>query len=444
MRSMWKAALPVVVVAAACSSGASPGEKVLAAPAETVAERTARMSQRIVVTPPDGGAEVDPTVVTARGAVDFANRQGGLTMTAAGEEVEVVFRGSTVYEHLPEVAGAAGKEWLRIDVERLAETVGAEGVGDLMQAQSNDPVATLNHLRGAGEVRTVGKELIRGAGTTWYETTVDVERAAAGVPDEQRATVRRIKDTFGISRIPTDVWIDGDGRVRRIKQAIDYSQARSTERFPPGTLPDRVELTLELYDFGTPVSVRLPPPDAVADYADVVERTETGQGSGTATPQTDALVPRLLTQVPSGYEQQPDNVGDTGPSDFDKAVRDDGAPDARAVLQADGFVAGYQRLWTKGEEGTIVEFVYQFSGPAGAAHYLERTMQTFTEEGGTTAMEVPGIPGAKGVRVVEDDQQTAVVFLTRGPFLGQIVVIGPDATTDVPVQLARQQYELLG
>ena len=446
MRRMWNATLLAAVLVAACSGGASPVERVVASPGRTAALGTAKISQRIEVTPSDA-ARGEATVVTGRGAVDFDAGEGTLTVSAAGEQFEVVFRGTTVYEHLPEVAAAAGKEWIRIDLDSLGESVGVEGLGDLMKSQSGDPSASLHYLRGAqGSVRTVGKESIRGVPTTWYDTTVDIEKAAAGAPAARRATIRQLKEVFGISRIPTDVWIDGDGRVRRMTQTVDYSAAADSGRFPAGSLPETMEVTVEFHDFGSPVSVRLPPADDVADYADILERARNGQGSGTASAETDALVPRLLAEVPPGYEQQPDNVGDTGPSDFEKAVRDDGSPDGREVLEADGFVAGYQRLWTKDEEGTIIDFVYRFASPAGAEHYLGRTLESITEdtEVEVSDLAIPDVPGAKGVRIAEDDEHTAGVRVTRGGFRGEVVVIGPDADTDVPVALARQQYDRLG
>jgi hypothetical protein len=445
---MLMAAVPAVVLAAACSS-AGPAERVAAAPARTVAEGSARVTQRleIVAAGPDEGAE--PSVTTAEGTVDFDDHEGTMTVSAAGETFDVVIQGTTVYQHLPEVAAAAGREWIRIDLDELAEAVGVDGLAELVQSQSNDPSAGLQYLRGASDaVRTVGKESIRGARTTWYEATVDVEKAAAGAPVAQQETIRSVKELFGIATIPTDVWIDGDGRVRRLKQSIDYSSAGRSGRFPAGSLPRRMDVTVEFYDFGTPVSVTIPPAEEVAGYGEILDRARKGQGSGTATPETDALVPRLLAEVPAGYEQQPDNVGDTGPSDFEKAVRDEGSPDARRVLEADGFVAGYQRLWTRDEDGTIIDFVYRFSAPGGAEHYRDRTLASFREEtegAQVSELSVPDVPGARGVRIVEDDEHTAVVFVARNGFLGQIVVIGPDAATDaVPVALARQQYERFG
>ena len=442
------AAVAAVVLAGACSP-ASPADRVAAAPARTIAEGSARVTQRIVLVAGDEDEGSEPSVTTARGTVDFDDHEAAMTVTAGGETFDVVVQGTTVYRHVPELAAAAGRDWVRIDLDELAGAAGVEGLAELLESQSSDPSAALGYLRGAaGAVRTVGEESIRGARTTWYEATVDVEKAAAGAPAAQRETIRSARELFGITTIPTDVWIDGDGRVRRMKQSIDYSAAGRSERFPAGSLPERMEVTVEFHDFGAPVAVTIPPAEEVADYAEILERARKGQGSGTASPETEALVPRLLAEVPAGYELQPDDVGDTGPSDFEKAVRDDGSPDAREVLEADGFVAGYQRLWTREEDGTIIDFVYRFSAPGGAERYRDRTLASFREETGgaqVSELSVPDVPGARGVRIVEDDEHTAVVFVVRNGFLGQVVVVGPDAATDaVPVALGRHQYERLG
>src|ERR671924_63589 len=59
------------------------------------------------------------------------------------------------------------------------------------------------------------------------------------------------------------------------------------------------------------------------------------------------LAKALEIAVPEGYILQPDQVGDTGPSDLEKAVRDDGEDDAREVLTRTRFVRGYQRMWSR-------------------------------------------------------------------------------------------------
>ncbi|MGH9282768.1 MAG: hypothetical protein ACRD0S_07505, partial [Acidimicrobiales bacterium] len=249
--------------------------------------------------------------------------------------------------------------------------------------------------------------------------------------------------TFSLTRIPVEVWVDSQGRARRILQTFDYSTALASGRFDQGSLPTKVETTLELYDFGAPVTVEVPAADEVAQLSAALDRIQRGDGSGTASAATDALVPRLLSDLPDGYEQQPDIVGDTGPSDLEKAIRDDTEPDARKVLTDDRFVAGYQRLWAKGNDAQVIVFVYEFEQAAGATHYLERIQASITEDT-TTAFEVPDVPGAVGVRSTNAENPAAVVLMTRGPFMAQVVVSGPDSGSSVPLDLARQQHDKLG
>jgi hypothetical protein len=157
------------------------------------------------------------------------------------------------------------------------------------------------------------------------------------------------------------------------------------------------------------------------------------------------LEPKLIKTVPAGYTQEDDSVGDTGPSDLAKAVRDDGSDDAREVLTREGFVAGYQRYWTKGDD-EIIDFIYQFATATGANDYLQRSVQSFgmsDEETTSTAFAVPNIPGAKGFTLKTPDGDSTVVVFARGTYLGQVIVNGADATPATVQALAKQQYDNL-
>lgn len=446
MTRVLKPVLAVLVLLAACGSGKSPTERVIGAPAATVAEGTARITQRLVLSPP-AGTDATEVVITGKGAIDFARQRGTMTTTVDGQSVEGVFAGTAVYQRLPDLAAAGrGREWFKLDLDSVGADLGVEGLGNLIQSQSTDPTASLQHLRGAtGPVEKIGKERIRGTDTTWYGSTVDLRKAADAAPDATASTIRQFIEVFGIRQVPVEVWVDSEGRARRVLQKLDYSKASGKGKFPPGTLPDAVEVSMEFYDFGIPVTVRIPPADQVADLAETLGRVESGAGSGTSSPATDALEARLVSEVPEGYERQPDSVGDTGPSDLEKAIRDDTEPDARDVLTDARFVAGYQRLWAKGEDANIITFLYQFEGPAGAAAYMERTLSGITDaDEKATPFEVPGVPGGRGLRAADDEGAGAVIVFTRGPYLGQIVVAGPDALTSVPADLARRQYDRLG
>ena len=158
-----------------------------------------------------------------------------------------------------------------------------------------------------------------------------------------------------------------------------------------------------------------------------------------------ALEARLLKNIPSGYEQEDDRVGDTGPSDFAKAVRDDGSDNAEELLTKEGFVAGYQRLWTRGPDDSIVDFVYQFKTAAGAQATVQRMVTAAAQGDETntvTEFTVTGVPGARGFAAHSSEGDAVIVAFARGVYALQIVVNGADANATVANSLAAQQYQL--
>jgi hypothetical protein len=156
----------------------------------------------------------------------------------------------------------------------------------------------------------------------------------------------------------------------------------------------------------------------------------------------------LITSVPAGYLQQPDSVGDTGPSDLAKAVSDDGGgSDAKAALVKDGFVGGYQRLWQTADENRIIVFIYQFADAAGATEYHNRTVaeQRSDPSGKPAEFAVPQIPTAVGLEPYGADGGLASVSFRKDVYVVQVVLGGPsvlDVETLVQ-QLADAQYKRL-
>ena len=159
----------------------------------------------------------------------------------------------------------------------------------------------------------------------------------------------------------------------------------------------------------------------------------------------DDLSRTIITAVPAGYIVQPNAVGDTGPSDLDKAARDDGSPDARAVLTQDHFVRGYQRLWAKSDGEQVVAFLYQFNDHAGAVDYGPRSLADVAKSDPSLTMtpfDVPGIDGATGATVHGATFTSSWVMFAKGPYLVQMVVDGATATgqPDLVRALAADQF----
>jgi len=160
----------------------------------------------------------------------------------------------------------------------------------------------------------------------------------------------------------------------------------------------------------------------------------------------DELASRLVTVTPSGFVVQPDQVGDTGPSDLPKAARDDGAPGAAQALRSEGFVRGYQRLWTGSADAEIILVVYQFETPAGAAADFQRAKPELTKlvTTGVAPFTVEGLPPSQAAAIAGTSQgvSAAAVLFTTGVFVVEVTCNGPILTglQERASTIAREQY----
>lgn len=255
--------LVVVVVAlfaGACGNGddRTPRQIVMASAATTTEAKTSKVSINV-----DMSKSSTPgvTTMTMEGAFDYANKQGRMTMElpfgegGSPQRMETLFFGTVLYEQLPPQLRPmlGGKPWVKIDLQAFAKASGRD-FGDLSTLQSADPTRALAQLRGVSDdVTEVGREQVRGEDTTHYRFTMDLEKAIATAPEAQRDLLRKSLEKAATTNVPAEAWIDGDGRLRKLVQAI------TTTTTGPMTV------TIELFDFGTDVDVREPPADDVAD-----------------------------------------------------------------------------------------------------------------------------------------------------------------------------------
>jgi hypothetical protein len=215
-------------------------------------------------------------MISAEGAFDYGAKQGSMAMSIqdpdSGQRIEIqmVFAGLVIYERLPsELASQlpGGKAWIKLDLEALGSMTGVD-LGSLADASSSDPTQALQFLEGAsGEVTKVGTDTIRGDATTHYRATLDLEKAAEGLSADARTAYEQAVKGLGTTTLPADVWIDTEGRLRRMEYALDESAFGASAA--PGAL-DTVRFAMELYDFGVPVSVETPDPSEVTDLSELL------------------------------------------------------------------------------------------------------------------------------------------------------------------------------
>jgi hypothetical protein len=205
---------------------------------------------------PIGG---ETLTVRGDGAYDFRTERGKVTYRFPPEyaallgssTVKTILDGDTTYMYLPHVS--AERPWIRSDT--AAATDGAQAELDVfLELGPDDPSQILGFLEMGGDVEKVGEESLFGTETTHYRATVDVDELLDQAPAELQERVRAAAEGLqGDDTLRVDVWIDEADFVRRLSLAGQL-----------GGVGD-VTMTMDLYDFGTAVDAKTPPPSRVLD-----------------------------------------------------------------------------------------------------------------------------------------------------------------------------------
>ncbi len=254
-----------LVLAPACAK-ASAQERVAQSAIKTSDAGSARMSMQM---DSQGGAQ--QISMTAEGAIDFKTQKLAMTMDlgAMGQQagmtqLEVRSEGTTFYMKFPNYQQIGmPTPWVKVDLTALA---GVPGMESLSQLNNNDPSKTMQMLRGVSDnVVQVGAEEVRGTPTTHYKASIEVDKALEEVPQDSRESMQRIFEQAGAKTIPTEVWLDQEGLLRRQKITMDFSNAKGAAA-AGGQAPTGMVIDLQLYDFGTDIDVEPPPADQVTDF----------------------------------------------------------------------------------------------------------------------------------------------------------------------------------
>jgi hypothetical protein len=268
------------------------GTEILAAAAGTTeAAKTADVSVAL---------ELGSTPVTVQGMADLTTGSADFTADLSGMigQVEIRSVAGAVYVKVPSalVAMAGGKPWVEADPSTLGALAGGP-LGAIPGATSPgnpfDVTAVLNWLRGvSGPITTVSTtETVHGDPTTHYRTTVDLAKAAAAAPAGARAKLEPAAQAAG-QGLPVDLWVDASGRLRRFEASFDTSKVISLPGEAPAPALGTVQVTVELWGFGTPVDVSAPPADQVGTLSGGLGR---GLGGGLR-----GLLPAAKGLLPQG------------------------------------------------------------------------------------------------------------------------------------------------
>ncbi|MEU7556255.1 hypothetical protein AB0B01_28675 [Streptomyces sp. NPDC044571] len=240
-----------VAVMSGCGGAASGDDRPPADPAETVRAaadlltKTGSAQVRTAMEMASGGTRV---TIRGEGGVDFKNRMGQLLVMlpadAAGKDehrpiTELLVPGALYMKNRG--AGVPDDKWVRVDTTTLAD-------GNLVTGGATDPVAAAELLRGAQEVTYVGETEVGGAKVRHYRGTTDIARAARSASPQVKGALEAAAKGFGKDTVPFDVYLDEEGRMRKVRHRFTYVNNGVID----------VSSTTLLYGFGTPVTVVLP------------------------------------------------------------------------------------------------------------------------------------------------------------------------------------------
>jgi hypothetical protein len=214
-------------------------------------------------------------VLSGSGAYDFTTRDGRFKLsTASGAGVEMIVTPKTTFVKLPANA-PEGKPWVSLPQAELASAAetGSAFTVSLVQELRDlrgevDPRSTLDAL-GADvpDLHKVGTQNVRGTATTHLAGRVDLSnKAIAAAPASRKAALQKARATFGPNGYPVGVWLDRDGRVRRVEYAVTSG---------PAGQQTSTTVRLDLYAFGGKTGIVIPKPGDVADGARLLNPSTT-------------------------------------------------------------------------------------------------------------------------------------------------------------------------
>ena len=165
------------------------------------------------------------------------------------------------------VLDGSGKQWIQ-------QSSGTHSFGAV--TPFGDPNELLRLLRAAIDVEQTETGVERGTKVTRYKARLDVERALAEFPvderDGLRATIRQYWTDGAKAGIPLELAVDAQNRLRSLSFDV----------------PDGQRVRIDLFEYGIDPGVATPPKDEVMSNDEFIARaksfcTESGYAKGSAT-----------------------------------------------------------------------------------------------------------------------------------------------------------------
>jgi hypothetical protein len=253
-------------------AGVGPGPEVGPAVSRTPDAATARITFSAEVR-----ANGAPLTLTGNGEVDLAEGAGEFEVTApllGTVELRLVDR--ELYLDLPlslRPAAAGAHPWVALDLASRAKRPGEFGGTSWPAAFSAASLLTRLRTVSTAGFDERGAATVNGVATTAYAGEIDLAKLAGLAKDAAPSAAKAlgsVEPQLAASVVPVEVWVDAGGRIRQITASLT----------PAGASTPALAVTIDLDDFGAPVSIAAPP--AAETYLTTLAALATSTGlSGT-------------------------------------------------------------------------------------------------------------------------------------------------------------------
>jgi hypothetical protein len=160
------------------------------------------------------------------------------------------------------LSGAAAarlpKPWLKMSFKDVSKMSGINLDQVLSQARQSDPSKQLDLLAASGDITEIGQESVDGADVTHYRGSANLKKLA-GAAGVDAAFVAELAKS-GITSIDYDIWINADKLPVKLVEHMTVQGKATT-------------MTINLSDYGVPVTLKLPAASQVTDLAKALGKT---------------------------------------------------------------------------------------------------------------------------------------------------------------------------
>lgn len=273
------AAALLLAVLAGCGP-AGPGESteratesVRDAYLATVNAGTARVGLRAELTAEVAG-RTERAQLTGDARFDFTRQTSQASIvTPLGITVEVRTVGVHFYEKAPAQLRKrfpGSRPWMHFDFEAADRAQYGGPLYVFRPDGPDDPWQMLGFLPAATSARLVGAETLAGARVRHYRAEVRLADLAAAGGDRTGPGRRQFQQKVGLDSVPIEVWLDGNGRLRRLRTSVPLRLRGAEWTGTDAEVTGRAMATQDFSEFGAAVSVDAPPAADTDDLTGLV------------------------------------------------------------------------------------------------------------------------------------------------------------------------------